>query len=371
MKKRTSQDLRHDSESLEKLVHMHEESRGIKNGVPWYTCHIHQHKHPEKAHLRIEERDGKAVAICDSFGVIGDIYNVYEAYTGERDFLKQKQAIEETQGFISYKTPRRKPRPSNTRNAGIESNAVRDCAGCFLPLEQEKVIWKAVERAEQNKAELSAYARMLNLSDSNLLSRTDKENAALGMLGIWEDGRLVYVYTARDNSGQWRAIKAKLRNHASAAHRFESWPATGKLPPPWGWESIKDANSIIMVEGESDALAVYISLENALYYELSENPDTYEAATAFAPAVVAVPGASTFKKELAKELQGKAVIIAFDRDKAGEAGAHRTAELLKNAGVRYVCRWVPPPPFKDAREYYDAADPCRLITSILQHRNRL
>lgn len=371
MKKRPTQDLQHDAESMEKLIHMYEDPRGIKNGVPWYTCHMHQHKHPEKAHLRIEERNGKAIAICDTYGVQGDIYNVYAAYTGERDFRKQKQAIEEMLGYTTYQAPRRKVSKKNTRSAAVESNTAHDTANLFLPPEQEEVIWKAVERVEQNIPEFTTHAHKLKLPACELITRTDKENAALGLLGLWEDGRLVYVYTARDNSGHWRAIKAKLRNHASATHRFESWPATGKLPPPWGWESIKDAKNVIMVEGESDALAVYLSLEDALAYELAENPDTYEEAVAEAPAVVAVPGANTFKKELATELRDKAVIIAFDRDNAGEAGALRTAEMLKNAGVRAVYRWTPPPPFKDARECYDATEPPRLIYSIIQDRFRL
>ena len=363
----------HSSEVLGALLRQYEEPRGNRNGKPYFTCHIHQHKHPDKPHLRIEERNGKAVAVCDSYGVVGDTFAVYGEYTGEREFIKQKKAIAELVG-VADNPPTRRARLRKSRPGASEVHAQEPPAptACiYLTPEQESRIWQAVERAKQDTGNLSAHALELRLSVFDLFSRTDKENAALGMLGIWDDNRLAYVYTAMDKSGQWRALKAKLRNPAGAVNRFESWPTTGSNPPPWGWESAHQAEIVIMVEGESDALAVYSSLESLFSYELGVYPDTYCQEIAAAPAVVAVPGAGTFKREHAAALRDKAVIIAFDRDKAGDNGAARTADILHAAGVRTVYRWTPPPPYKDAREYHDRAEPCKLADSILKERSRI
>lgn len=363
----------HSSEVLGALLRQHEEPRGNRNGKPHFTCHIHQHKHPDKPHLRIEERNGKAVAVCDSYGVVGDAFAVYGEYTGERDFIKQKKAIAELAG-VTDNPPARRVRLRKSR-PGASVAAVQAYTAPpsrhFLAPEQEARLWRAVERAEQDTCNLTAHAQELGLSVFSLIARTDKENAALGMIGIWDDNRLAYVYTARDENGQWRALKAKLRNPAGAANRFEAWPSTGINPQPWGWEAAIQAEIVIMVEGESDALAVYSSEEAYFSYELGVNPDTYSQEIAAAPAVVAVPGASTFKREHAAALRGKAVILAFDRDKAGDAGAARTADILHTAGVRTLYRWTPPPPFKDARDYYSPAEPCRLLDSILKEKSRI
>ena len=363
----------HCSKVLGALLRQHEEPRGIRNAKPHFTCHIHQHKHPDKPHLRIEERNGKAVAVCDSYGVVGDVFAMYGEYTGERDFIKQKKAIAELAG-LSDVHPTRKARGRKARPGASPKSplipATKDCC-IYLPQEQESKLWQAVERAEQNINLLAIHAQELNISVFALLAHTDKETAALGSIGIWDDNRLAFIYTARDESGRWRALKAKLRNAAGAVNRFESWPPTGSNPPPWGWESVHQAEIVIMTESESDALAVYSSGESYFDYELGENPDEYSQQITAAPAVVAVPGAGTFKREHAAALRDKAVIIAFDRDTAGDTGAARTAEILHTAGVRTVFRWTPPPPYKDAREYHDRAEPCRLMDSILKNRNRI
>lgn len=88
----------HGRDVLAAALCRHAEPRGEAGGMLRFTCPFHPHKHPEKAHLRIEDTRGRAVAICDSYGVAGDVFAVLRELEGAQRFPEQVRKAAEIAG---------------------------------------------------------------------------------------------------------------------------------------------------------------------------------------------------------------------------------------------------------------------------------
>jgi DNA primase len=93
----------------------------------------------------------------------------------------------------------------------------------------------------------------------------------------------------------------------------------------YGIEGLKDADMVVITEGELDALSVR---------------------TAGVYAVSSTGGAMAFREEWAPLFDGKKVYIMFDNDRAGMTGAFHVATLIPHAKVA----WIPHPYGKDAND---------------------
>jgi hypothetical protein len=120
-----------------------------------------------------------------------------------------------------------------------------------------------------------------------------------------------------------------------------SWWSPGKGLIPFGVDRIaapnqRDSRCVVLCEGESDALAV----RGAIAEWHSDPVD-----------VLALPGASTWKKEWAAHLRGyRRVYIVPDGDPAGQHMLSRVLEDVPSV------RWVMMPPGEDARSVLQARD---------------
>lgn len=94
-----------------------------------------------------------------------------------------------------------------------------------------------------------------------------------------------------------------------------------------------DTTTVFLCEGEWDAIA--------LSYCCSHSDDEAHNSAA----VVAVPGASTFKREWAPYFLGKDVYVLYDADDAGQRGVEKAVEILgQSARSVHVLVWGPEAP---------------------------
>lgn len=361
-------DALHAPAAMAAVLERYAAPRGAVNGKPRYTCPVHAHKHPEKPHLRIEAgKGGQAVAVCDSYGVIGDVFSLIGELEGIGDFPARVQAVADLAGCrLCDGEPKArggkrggrgkatgKPRPESACN--VAGDAPPEC----LPPDKEQEIFRAVWRLQQCGQAIKRHAKALGLPACALMAHTMRDCAPLGLLGLDEAGRLMYVYTMRDAGGAWHVPMYKTRALPGESPRFRAY---GKKQGLWGAEAIHGRGAVIIAEGESDCLAIRDAVSKWLDDWIALDPDSYPIHGL--PVCVAKPDAGTFKAEWAKPLRGHEVILCIDGDEAGRKGAARTAQILHAAGVQRVGGWTPPDGFKDARDFYVAAGPLRLADDI-------
>lgn len=151
----------------------HAEPRSEAGGMLRFTCPFHPHKRPEKAHLRIEDTRGRAVAICDSYGVAGDVFAVLRELEGAQRFPEQVRKAAEIAGTP---LPERRGAYGGKRKAAGRGNAGNGfpCAcgargDVFAPSaaklshEQEKALADAVGRLAADSDALARHAAALGL----------------------------------------------------------------------------------------------------------------------------------------------------------------------------------------------------------------
>ena len=92
----------------------------------------------------------------------------------------------------------------------------------------------------------------------------------------------------------------------------------------WRDRLLEAAQTIYLTEGETDCISL-------IDCGVEEQPGV---------GVVAVPGAKAFKREWAERFSGKVVVVCFDNDETGAAGAQQLQEMLAPvaAGIRI---WTP------------------------------
>lgn len=244
-------------------------------------------------------------------------------------------------------------------------------------------------RLEEDSALRSLLSSELELNEDLILSAITVSHRGLrGLLGATEDGRLLYLYTARSRDGNITYTGAKLRrrsNHANPKLYLKGgkwsscgtmntknsrfmWVA-GKAYQPWGMEFTEQRKIVLICEGESDALAVNQAFcclvpEDSSVFENVPNTESAE----LVPFAIAIPGAQSFKREWAGFFQGKIVILGLDSDSAGRKAAEKILQTLEDIGC-IVVDWIPPNPYKDARSLLASEGSRALYQSILSALN--
>ena len=362
-----------------------------REGAAWYfPCPFHTHARPK---LRIDAApDGAGLAVCKADGVQGDVFALAAAVLGldaRRDFAACVREVAEKTGYTlradapadSRKparrgragTLRRPPCPARMPRRGAQDAAER-ADGVqveYLPADDEAAALDAVKRAAGRPDMMARHADALGLPLSALLVHTDIDDAAaLGLLGLDAAGRLLYVYTRRDEGGRVRVPMVKRRSMpdevAQGAPRFL---CRGGKQSLYGADAVRGRGEVFITEGESDALAVRAAVWCFADDWAHNSPDDFTQDCI--PAVVAKPDAGTFRAAWADALRGKSVTLITDADDAGREGARKTADVLRAAGVRRVFLWMPGGGAKDARAAFDMAHPCDLADDIFGHRREI
>lgn len=361
-----------------------------REGAAWYfPCPFHTHARPK---LRIDAApDGAGLAVCKADGVQGDVFTLAAAVLGldaRRDFAACVQDVAEKTGYTlradapaDSRKPARRGRGNARRRpcpARVPLAAAQNAAGRadgaqveYLPADEEAAALGAVRRAAGRPDLMARHADALGLPLSALLVHTDIADAAgLGLLGLDAAGRLLYVYTRRDDGGRVRVLMVKRRSLpdevAQGAPRFL---CRGSKQSLYGADAARGCGEVFITEGESDALAVRAAVWCFLDDWAHNSPDDFPPDGL--PAVVAKPDAATFRAAWADALRGKSVTLITDADDAGREGARKTAAVLRAAGVRRVFLWTPAGGAKDARAAFDMAHPCDLADDILERRKEL
>lgn len=354
---------------------------GKKMGrLTFYPCPWGAHTRPK---LEVTERDGVGVAMCRACDTGGTVFNVAAGVLGldaKRDFPAVVQGVADTVGYTlrtddtgMLKKRHRKRKPGFSRPLDVVTppamKTPADKPLEYLPPDEEAAALAAVKRLADTPAAVARYAVLLGLPPDVLEYHTGTEEAApLGLLGLDERGRLLYVYTHCPVAGAMpRVFAVKRRSFPGENPRFIM---RGSPALPWGMDAVDAAGLILVTEGESDALAVRAAFWSWLDDWARNEPDTYPPSDAL-PAVIAKPSAGTFRETWTHRLKGKEVILVTDNDDAGRKGADKTAGILRAAGVRRVFLWTPPDGAKDARAALDTARPWLLADDILTSKQRI
>lgn len=361
-----------------------------REGAAWYfPCPFHTHARPK---LRIDAAsDGAGLAVCKADGVQGDVFKLAAAVLGldaRRDFAACVREVAEKTGYTlradapaDSRRPGRRGRGNARRRpcpAWKPRLAPQDAAGRadgvqveYLPADDEAAALEAVRRAAGRPDLMARHAAALGLPLDALMVHTDIDDAAaLGLLGLDAAGRLLYVYTRRDDGGRVRVLMVKQRNFPDeVAHGAPRFLCRGSKQSLYGADAVRDCGEVFITEGESDALAVRAAMWSFADDWAHNSPDNFSQDCI--PAVVAKPDAMAFRAAWADALRGKSVTLIQDADDAGREGARKTADALRAAGVSRVHLWMPGGGMKDARAAFDMAHPCELADDIFKHRKEV
>lgn len=348
------------------LLERYAKPRGAVNGQPRFTCPFHEHKHPNKPHLRVEERGGRARAICDTYGVVGDVFALLEQLEGIHSFPEQVRMVAELTGYHLRGSSPRAPRAPRRGRLKPPAPAApqqqqEEPQGHVFTEEEDIAICMSTDDAMEQPGFLRNLSEELGITASTLEFYLQprpphcfrrKLRSCDTLLGVSDKGRLLYLYYEPGPDGDARLVMVKERNQPGRTPRFI---CRGRKRCLWGMGAARDAQEVFITEGESDALALADSLNEARYqlafpameYEPGSVNDTFDRI-----AVVAKPDAGTFREEWAAAMRGKRVILVRDNDEAGLRGAQDTARKLHEAGVEEVYCWAPPEGYKDARAFH-------------------
>ena len=348
--------------------------------LTFYPCPWGAHTRPK---LEVTERDGIGVAMCRACDTGGTVFDVAAGVLGldvKRDFSAVVRGVADSVGYVlrddDTGTPQKTHRKRNagfSRPLGVVTPPVSVTPAEkpleYLPADEEADALDAVRRLAGDADAQARYAALLGLPVDVLQYHTETQEAApLGLLGLDERERLLYVYTHRPAAGEpVRVFAVKRRSLPGESPRFIM---RGSPALPWGMDAVNAAGLVFVTEGESDALAVRAAFWAWLDDWARNEPESYPAADTL-PAVIAKPSAGTFKESWACRLKGKDTILVTDNDDAGRKGAGKTAAILRAAGVRRVFSWTPPDGFKDARAALDAARPWLLADDIMENRKEV
>ncbi len=356
-----------------------------------FRCPFGEHQRPK---LHVNERDGIGLWRCWACDKGGDIFTLaaelqqLDVKAQFPDVLKHVAhvlniSLDDKMSPRDYSTSSRKragsmPTPQKGLTHSPESPVFLEAAD-VMELETCR------RRLEEDSPLRSLLSSELELNEELMLSAITIFHPGLrGLLGATEDGRVLYLYTARNCDGDVMYTGAKLRlrkNHPNPklylkggkwascgtmnakSSRF-MWVA-GKAYQPWGMEFAEQRKIVFICEGESDSLAVNQAFgclipESSSVFGNATNMESVE----LVPFAVAIPGAQSFKREWAEFFKGKIVILGFDSDPAGRKAAEEIRKTLEDIGC-IVVDWVPPSPYKDARSLLVSEGSRALYQSIL------
>ena len=363
--------------------------------VKLFRCPFGEHRRPK---LHVNERDGIGLWRCWACDKGGDIFTL-AAELKQLDIKAQfpdvlEHVAEVLNISLDGKMSKRSYSSSSRKRAGampvLQKGLMhRPESPVFLEPADVMELETSRKRLEENVPLRSLFSFELDLSEELILSAITVSHSGLrGLLGATEDGRLLYLYTARGRDGNISYTGAKLRrrkNHPNPklylkrgkwascgtmnSESFRFMWAAGKAYQPWGMEFAEQRKIVLICEGESDALAVNQAFgclvpEGSSVFGNIPNTGSAE----LIPFAVAIPGAQSFKREWAGYFKGKIVILGLDSDPAGRKAIKEIRQTLADIGC-IVVDWAPPSPYKDARSLLSSEGSRALYQSILSALN--
>ena len=164
------------------------------------------------------------------------------------------------------------------------------------------------------------------LGIKNWLNKRKISDATIRQFGLKFDGKVTIPIC--DSDGNFLFNKYR-RNPFLPETGMKYWYDAGTSAALFGVQFIKDKKSVVITEGELDALVLW---------------------SANIPAVSSTGGAKTFKEEWAEFLKDKEVFICYDMDLAGAQGAVHTLSIIPHAKVVFLPTVTD---IKDISDYYE------------------
>lgn len=164
------------------------------------------------------------------------------------------------------------------------------------PMPSDELIEQWCQRLRSDKEKTTAFTEKRGLSESTL------ERFEIG----WSDDDRAYTLPIRNPSGA--LVNVRLYRVDAAQTKIWSYGSPGMDATSLFPESVlADNHYIVIAEGEWDAMMM---LQHGI------------------PTITGTTGAEQWMAKWNRKLAGKDVVLCYDRDKAGVAGAERTARML-------------------------------------------
>lgn len=197
-----------------------------------FMCPYSSHQHPK---LSIANKEGAGVFKCRACDIGGNIFALAAHLNGKdkkQDFRELCHLIADTTGTVirddedgdAAKTRRRKPQKPAQRVLTLR--ALSDAAAnakrreiAFLDETGQQLASDCLRRARGNYGLIKQHADALGITPRHLMLHCLFPER--GAIGLTEDGRLCYIYTANDETGKLRAVAVKVRNAPGAPARFQ------------------------------------------------------------------------------------------------------------------------------------------------------
>jgi len=150
------------------------------------------------------------------------------------------------------------------------------------------------------------------------------------------EGRIVFPVYDIDGNFLYNKYRRNPLSEVGSKYTYDS----GSKVALYGLHKMKDEQTILIVEGESDCLVA-----------LSHN----------IPAITSTGGAMSFQKEWAEYFTDKEVTICYDNDPAGASGMVKTLNIIPHAKILFL---PDKPNIKDISDYvFNGGDLQTLLTT--------
>jgi hypothetical protein len=160
-------------------------------------------------------------------------------------------------------------------------------------------------------------------------------------------GKRAYTIPIRDASGTLVNVRSYMPDD-DAAQKMANWPGLGSPPRLYPFAVLQDSETILVVEGELDAL---IAIQNGF------------------PAVSGTGGAGRWSVDWSKLFEGKKVYFSYDNDAEGRIGAKKAAaSVAKYASEVYILDPLLPDENKsDITDYFTAGGTPEGLREVMAH----
>lgn len=350
-------------------------SASRKGGAMVFPCPFGSHR---RKHLEISEHQGQGRYVCwacDERGSIFDLYAHQQGMNVKTEFSDVVRGVAEAVG-VTYsgvfdaegKKPSRKRKKLSVKRPVVKPMPIPELEIKGISLEDTQALNECCDFLGEDRQWQEIVAEFFGVSQMTI-ARLAWE----GSLGVSPLGRVIYIYRADDAEGNTVIVCAKIRYKGCSSvgisadgkplYRTEEIidgrlkkskkgkdlttapykVLVGKPSVPWRWWLVERSGCVAITEGESDAMAVYQTME-----ELKEaDPSMAE----YLPIVVGISGTGGLNRGLDLLLRGKLVYLALDSDEAGQKATLEIKERLEEAGAKVRYWQNPDADSKDCREY--------------------
>lgn len=286
---------------------------------------------------------------CFKCGQAGDVVDLFVlsgmSMAAAINELEAMTGMTRKKGAVRTSTSRTIARPGATSKEKIPTSMPKNLAGLYSRFLDDVCrplhgtpgeAYLAKRGISANTAACSRVRFCSDLSGVwNLADKAAIMASGLSKLYLFQKAGLPFLVFPYIKDGQPVFIKGRCLLSKDEADR-QGTPrflnTGGAIPCLWNHDAIKDAATVLVCEGEIDALTALEAGQVA----------------------VGLPGAKNFKSEWIADFDGKDVVLVLDADKAGQEGTASIARMFIKAG-RKPPRQLVLADGQDLNDFYNGA----------------